>query len=88
MSTRTTSKTITFQNTFTLSNLDGIQPPGTYRVVTDEEELSGESFVGFRRIATTLRLPAIAAASSSFELFQVDPEELAAALASDQQNKA
>lgn len=88
MSTRTTNKTITFEHPFTLSNLDGIQPPGTYRVTVDEEELASASFIGFRRIATTLRLPAITAASSSFELFQVDPEELGAALASDQQIKA
>jgi len=88
MNTRITNKTITFKHPFKLSNLDGVQPPGTYRVVTDEEELSGASFLGFRRVATTLRLPAITNASSSFELFQVDPEELAAALASDQQTKA
>lgn len=86
MSIRTTKTTITFEHPFMLSSLDGVQPPGTYRVVVDEEEISGVSFGGFRRVATELHLPAINAARASIEVFQVDPAELAAALASDQQN--
>jgi len=83
MSTRTTDTTITFEHAFTLSSVDGAQPAGTYRLVTDEEEISGVSFIGFRRIATSLYVPAISASGLSVQVFQVDPAELAAALAAD-----
>jgi hypothetical protein len=88
MSTRTTETTITFEHPFTLSSVDGAQPAGTYRLVTDEEDISGVSFVGFRRIATSLYLPAISASGSSVQVFQVDPAELAVALASDSRTGA
>jgi len=83
MSTRTTETTITFEHAFTLSSFDGTQPAGTYRLLTDEEEILGVSFIGFRRIATSLYVPAISASGSSVQVFQVDPAELAVALASD-----
>jgi len=54
---RTTESTITFRRPFTLSALDKAQPAGTYRVVTEEEEIDGLSFVAFRRTATLLHLP-------------------------------
>ncbi len=87
MVTRSTKTTITFAHPFRLSDVDGPQPAGTYRLVTDEEEISGLSFVGFRRIATSLHIPAISASGSS-QVFHVDPVELAAALASDEQRSA
>ncbi len=87
MVTRSTKTTITFARPFRLSDVDGPQPAGTYRLVTDEEEISGLSFVGFRRIATSLHVPAISASGLS-QVFQVDPVELAAALASDGQGSA
>jgi len=49
---RTTETTITFRRPFTLSALDKAQPAGTYRVVTEEEEIDGLSLVAFRRRAT------------------------------------
>lgn len=87
MSTRTIETTITFEHAFTLSSVDGTQPAGTYRLVTDEEEISGVSFVGYRRLATSLHLPAISASGSSVQVFQVDPAELTAALASDSRTR-
>jgi hypothetical protein len=82
MATRSIKTTVTFAHPFSLSDIDGTQPAGTYRLVTDEEEISGLSFVGFRRIATSLHVPAISASGAS-EVFEVDPVELAAALAAD-----
>ena len=87
MGTRSTKTTITFAHPFTLSDVDGAQPAGTYRLVVDEEEISGLSFVGFRRIATLLHVPAMSASGSS-QVYQVDPVELAAALASDERANA
>ncbi|MGP8232283.1 MAG: hypothetical protein ACLQL2_06400 [Methylovirgula sp.] len=88
MSTRTTETTVTFEHPFTLSSVDGAQPAGTYRLITDEEEISGLSFIGFRRVATSLYVPAASAPGSSVQVFQVDPAELAAALASDRRTTA
>jgi hypothetical protein len=83
MADRTTETTVTFLHSFSLSSLDGSQPPGTYRLVVDEEEIQGLSFLAFRRTATMLHLPAVATAGASQHVFLVDAEELASALQSD-----
>ena len=44
MTTRTTSKIVTFARPFTLKGVDRILPPGEYRVVTDEELIEELSF--------------------------------------------
>ena len=49
MSVRTTETTVTFKHPFTLPSFDGPQPAGTYRLVMDEEEILGLSFLAFRR---------------------------------------
>src|SRR4030095_395876 len=56
MSTRTTETTVTFRRPFTLLALEGAQPAGTYRLVTEEEQIPGLSFTAFRRMATLLHL--------------------------------
>ena len=56
MSTRTTETTVTFRRPFTLLSVEGAQPAGTYRLVTEEEQIPGLSFVAFRRTATLLHL--------------------------------
>jgi len=83
MSTRTIETSVTFSHPFTLSSVDGIQPAGTYRLSVDEEEIAGLSFSAFQRVATMLHLPADPAPGRTRELVQVDPQELASALAAD-----
>jgi hypothetical protein len=83
MSMRTIETSVTFSHPFTLSSVDGIQPAGTYRVSVDEEEIAGLSFNAFQRVATMLHLPANPAPGHTRELVQVDPQELAGALAAD-----
>jgi hypothetical protein len=80
---RTTETTVTFRKRFALTSLDGTQPAGTYRLVVDEEEIQGLSFLAFRRTATMLHLPAVASAGSNHQVFLIDPEELASALEAD-----
>src|ERR1700751_820036 len=58
MTTRTTSKIVTFARPFTLKGVDRILPPGEYRVVTDEELIEELSFPVYRRMATMLFVPA------------------------------
>lgn len=83
MTSRTTETTVTFARPFTLAAFDGPQPPGVYRVIIDEEEILGLSFLAYRRVATTLMTPAINLRSGSQQAHGVDHEELEAAIAAD-----
>ena len=83
MATRSKETTLTFSKAFALSDVDRPLPAGTYRVVVDEEQIPGLSFVAFRRIATMLHVPAISTPAGSVEMFLVNADELAAALAAD-----
>ena len=83
MSTRTTVTSVTFQRSFTLSALEGAQPAGTYRLVTEEEQISDLSFVAFRRTETLLYLPADPVPGGTRQVVNVSPDELAKALAAD-----
>jgi len=83
MAMRTTETMVTFSRSFTLSSVDGVQPAGTYRLSVDEQEIEGLSFRAFQRVSTMLHLPANPAPGRKRELVQVDPQELAGALAAD-----
>ncbi|MFZ2468215.1 MAG: hypothetical protein WAW54_07465 [Parvibaculum sedimenti] len=63
-------------------NYDFLQPA---RLVADEEEILGLSFLAFRRIATMLHVPAISITSGINQVFRIDPIALAAALEADAQ---
>lgn len=83
MTIRTTETTATFRHPFTLPSVEKPQPAGTYRLVMDEEEIAGLSFLAFRRVATMLDVPAIAVTGQPGQVFLVDPDELTAALKAD-----
>ena len=83
MSIRTTETTVTFRRPFTLAAVDGAQPAGTYRLVTEEEQIPGLSFVAFQRVTTLLHLPANPSPGCTRHVVAVLPDELAAALAAD-----
>ena len=83
---RTTETTVCFHRPFTLPPLDGPQPAGTYRLVTDEEEIQGLSFLAFQRVATMLHVPALSLPDSGHQrIVVIDPLDLAAALTADAQ---
>ena len=83
MATRSKETTRTFSKAFALSEVDRPLPAGTYRVVDDEEDIPGLSFLAFRRVATMLQVPALSAPGGPIEMFLVNPDELAAALEAD-----
>jgi hypothetical protein len=85
MAIRTTETTVTFTHPFTLTSLDRPQPAGTYRLVTDQEEILGLSFLAFQRTATMLHIPAISISGGPTQVFHVSSAELAAALEADGQ---
>lgn len=82
MGMRTRETTVTFRHPFKLSTIDRSQPAGTYRVVIDEEDIPDITFLAYRRSATMLHTPAIAAAGS-IQVFTVNSDELAKALDAD-----
>lgn len=88
MNVRTRETTITFDHPFHLSEAEGDLPAGTYRIVIDEEQLLGLSFIAYRRMATMLHTPALAAPRGRTECLSVNAAELDAALSKDQQKSA
>ncbi|WP_422035340.1 hypothetical protein [Reyranella sp.] len=88
MSTRTTLTSVTFTRPFLLSAVEGAQPAGTYRVVTEEEPLEGLSFGAYLRTATMIYLPAAPAPGQTRQVVPVDPDELSALLAADKDQAA
>lgn len=80
MPVRTTETNVTFRRPFKLSAFNGQRPAGTYRLVTEEEQILGLSFLAYQRTATLLH---VAAADGSHQVFMIDPAELASALEAD-----
>ncbi len=82
MLTRTHRETVTFHGLFTLAGVGRELPAGSYEVVTDEELIEGLSFPVYRRVATTMLVPA-QSYQGSVEMLTVDPLDLAAAIDRD-----
>lgn len=83
MNMRTIEASVTFKHPFKLNAFDGAQPAGTYRLVIDEEEIIGLSFLAYQRTATMLHTPALAAGDGKHEVFPTSSIELEAALRVD-----
>ena len=77
MTVRTSRKSVTFTQPFSLSGIDGVQTAGTYTVETDEELLPGLSFPAYRRVATLMVLRS--RGGGPIEVANIDPLELQAA---------
>jgi len=86
MTNRTSEERVTFNRTFYLPSVEEVLPPGTYLVETEEEQIDSLSFVAYRRVATTIALPALGAETGSRQVITIDPSELAAARAKDSEN--
>jgi hypothetical protein len=80
---RTIETMVTFRHPFVLADLEAPQPAGTYRLVTEEEEIPGLSFVAFRRTAMLLHLPALPATGAAHQVVNIDPVEWAAVVEAD-----
>jgi hypothetical protein len=76
MITRTKRITLTFKHSFSLKGVDRPLAPGQYEVVSDEELIEELSFPVYRRVSTLIFLPN---GSSSIEMVNVEPADLAAA---------
>jgi hypothetical protein len=74
---RTTRQIVTFDQPFSLSAVDEVQPAGTYAVDVDEELIEGLSFLAYQRVATIIYLPLRHGGAGSVQAIRVDPGELA-----------
>lgn len=83
MTEKTADSLVTFRHPFMLRDVVGIQPPGTYQVETVELAIDGLSFVAFRRISTTITLPALGTSGAQRQFVEIDPADLTAAQSRD-----
>ena len=83
MTTRTTTRTVTFVRPFMLGELSEQFPAGRYSIETDEELLEGVSFPAYQRTATTMQLVADPRHPGITEFATIDPLQLEAALAAE-----
>jgi hypothetical protein len=88
MTGRTTRTSVIFSRPFSLSDLDGIQPAGTYRIQTLDVMLDSLSFLAYRRVSTTIELPCLGSAGSRRHVIAIDPLELETALNKDSTDHA
>lgn len=79
MPIRTTRTHVTFNAPFTLPELDGVQPAGSYDVETDEEAFEGNGRTVYVRVATLLRVCSAGLART----VTINPAGLQAALERD-----
>lgn len=83
MAGRTTRMSVTFLRPFSLADVDGIQPAGTYRIQTVDVALDDLSLLAYRRVSTTIELPAVGTATSRRQVVTIEPLALEAALKTD-----
>jgi hypothetical protein len=83
MTVRTSRKTATFTQPFSLSGIDKVQLAKTYTVKTEEELLPTSLTPVGRRIATLIFLPSRAGGAFVEEVASIDPVELQAAQETD-----
>lgn len=79
MFTRTKKRTVHFNAPFTLIGLQGVYPAGHYDVLDDEEQITGLSWLAYRRVSTMIEV----ASGNKKSLIDIDPSELDAALEKD-----
>lgn len=80
---RTTTTTVVFMHPFMLGSGEGPFPAGSYLVETDEELIPGLSFQAYRRIRTTMNVPAARGIHRVLQTLTIDPTELEEALRLD-----
>ena len=85
MSTRTIQKSVRFHSDFFLRGFSARQPAGDYIVELDEELNDDFSGNGNKVVAAFIRLPMVEGSRTGWQVVQVDPAEINAALARDRE---
>ncbi|WP_313291969.1 hypothetical protein [Rhizobium rhizoryzae] len=79
MFTRTKKRTVQFKAPFTLTGVQGLHPAGSYDVLDDEEQITGISWLAYRRVSTMIEVTS----GNLKSLVEINPLELDAALEKD-----
>ena len=80
VTTRLSTRTVTFARSFVLDEIERELPAGLYDVETEEESLEGLSFLAYRRVSTRIL---VRRASGETQMWTIHPDGLAIALAQD-----
>lgn len=83
MLTRTSESFVTFRHTFSIGAAISDLPPGSYRVVKEEELIEGVSYPAYRTTTTSLQIPAMGIPGMSKQFIPVTGSDLDAALNAD-----
>jgi hypothetical protein len=86
MSLHTQQSHVVFLHAFRLADMAMALPPGIYRVITEREEFSSQSFTAYRIVATFLQLPALGQWSGEIRQLPITADDLAAKVLADRAN--
>jgi hypothetical protein len=88
MAIRRNETTVTFRYPFTMPSVVGRQPAGTYRIVTDDDEVAVIPFAITTRVATHIHTPALSIEAAVRNVFTITATELAIAIEKDRQRES
>lgn len=77
------SALVTFLHPFSLAGVEEEQPAGAYTIEAVDEQLETLSFVAYRRLSTTIELPAVGSAACQRQVTAIDSDDLAQAMERD-----
>jgi len=85
MTIKVTRTTVLFNGPFSLRNVEGIQPAGSYAVCVEEELIEGLSHAAYRRVSTTIQIqmPSPSSSNAQSRFISVDQTDLDATLMKD-----
>ncbi len=78
-----THTTVEFRHPTAIKGVGGILTVGSYLIETDQEQISTLSFVSYRRVLTTIFVPADAGLNAGRQVIVIAPEAPQAALDTD-----
>jgi hypothetical protein len=84
VSSRLTTRTVTFAKPFVLDEINRELPAGSYQVETEEETLDGVSFLAYRRVSTSI-LVRPGPETTGTQMWMIHPDSLASALERDRE---
>jgi hypothetical protein len=73
--TRTRTETVTFKHPFQIAGVAEDQPAGDYIVETNEELITGVSFIAYRRVNVMMHLRARKSRPDLTETVWLEPDE-------------
>lgn len=83
MTTRTSTKHVTFAHSFKLSGMKNDEPPGTFSVETHSEDTGAFSVKGNHEVTVWIRICESPGINGALRMVKIDPNDLNKALKID-----